>query len=206
MGQSSIVCVEGSIRWYHGKSVKIKDTWVCATHKTVLELYDMELHQKISVPNYQKLKTHGKEEERSETSFTKLWREAWENWIWSRGLESKGNHWSWMRKRYLLPVERKRPVFARRPLQFPPTKPKIVRKNQNTPPPQSSEPVLARRRSVSRKRSIRGKSNHGSILRQPCRYYLKGTCTRTSCECWHPPECHHNWVCITRFRCTRFSR
>ena len=25
----------------------------------------------------------------------------------------------------------------------------------------------------------RGKSNHGSILRQPCRYYLKGTCTRT---------------------------
>ena len=45
---------------------------------------------------------------------------------------------------------------------------------------------------VSRKtpRSIRGKSNHGSILRQPCRYYLKGTCTRTSCEYWHPPECH----------------
>ena len=25
--------------------------------KTVLELYDMEFHQKISVPNYQKLKT-----------------------------------------------------------------------------------------------------------------------------------------------------
>ena len=25
--------------------------------KTVLELYDMEIHQKISVPNYQKLKT-----------------------------------------------------------------------------------------------------------------------------------------------------
>ena len=36
------------------------------------------------------------------------------------------------------------------------------------------------------KRSIRGKSNHGAILRQPCRYYLKGTCT---CEYWHPPEC-----------------
>ena len=25
--------------------------------KTVLELYDMEIHQKISIPNYQKLKT-----------------------------------------------------------------------------------------------------------------------------------------------------
>ena len=51
------------------------------------------------------------------------------------------------------------------------------------------EPSLSRGRSVSKKRSIRGKSNHGSILRQPCRCYLKGTCTRTPCEYWHPPEC-----------------
>ena len=27
------------------------------------------------------------------------------------------------------------------------------------------------------------------ILRQPCRYYLKGTCTRSPCEYWHLPEC-----------------
>ena len=53
----------------------------------------------------------------------------------------------------------------------------------------SSEPTASRGRSVSKKRSIRGKSNLGSIQRQPCRYYLKGTCTRTSCEYWHPPEC-----------------
>ena len=52
-----------------------------------------------------------------------------------------------------------------------------------------SEPALPRGRSVSRKRSIRGKSNHGSFLQQPCRYYLKGTCTRTSCEYWPLPEC-----------------
>ena len=52
-----------------------------------------------------------------------------------------------------------------------------------------SEPTVSRGRSVSRKRSIRGKSNHGAILRQPCSYNLKGTCTRTSCEHWHPPEC-----------------
>ena len=52
-----------------------------------------------------------------------------------------------------------------------------------------SETSMTRGRSVSRKRSIRGKSNHGSILRQPCRCYLKGTCTRTSCEYWQPPEC-----------------
>ena len=52
-----------------------------------------------------------------------------------------------------------------------------------------SEPTISRGRSLSRKRSIRGKSNHGSILRQPCRYCLKGTCARTPCEYWHPPEC-----------------
>ena len=43
---------------------------------------------------------------------------------------------------------------------------------------------------MSKKRGIQGESNHGSILRQPRRYYLKGTCTRSPCECWHPPECH----------------
>ena len=43
---------------------------------------------------------------------------------------------------------------------------------------------------MSRKRSIQGKSNPGMILRQPCRYYLKGTCTRTPGEHWHPCECH----------------
>ena len=53
-----------------------------------------------------------------------------------------------------------------------------------------SEPSLPRGRSVSKKRSIQGKSNHGAILRQPCRYSLKCTCTRSPCEYWHPPECH----------------
>ena len=52
-----------------------------------------------------------------------------------------------------------------------------------------SEPSMTRGLSVSRKSSIRGKSNPGIILRQPCRYYLKGTCTRSLCEYWHPPEC-----------------
>ena len=42
-----------------------------------------------------------------------------------------------------------------------------------------SEPSVSRGRSVSRKRSIRGNSNHGAILRQPCRCHLKGTCTRS---------------------------
>ena len=47
--------------------------------KTVLELYDMEIHQKISMPNYQKMKTIVKKENRSEATITKLQRQAWEN-------------------------------------------------------------------------------------------------------------------------------
>ena len=49
-----------------------------------------------------------------------------------------------------------------------------------------------------RERRIRGKSNHGSIARQTCRYYLKGICTRTPCEYWHPPECQ---FCETKTGC-----
>ena len=52
-----------------------------------------------------------------------------------------------------------------------------------------SEPSVSRGRSVSRKRNIQGKCNPGVILRQPCRYCLKETCTRTLREYWHPPEC-----------------
>ena len=58
---------------------------------------------------------------------------------------------------------------------------------------------MIRGRSVSKKRSIRGKSRHGSILRQPCRCYLRGTCARMSCEYWHPLE---SSVC---FRITRLK-
>ena len=82
----------------------------------------------------------------------------------------------------------KRSVFARRPMQFPTRDPRSCAKPEHTAATPSG-PTISRGRSVSRKRSIRGKGSHGSILRQPCRYYLKGTCTRTSCEYWHPPEC-----------------
>ena len=40
--------------------------------KTVLDLYDLEIHQKLSVPNFLKIENHGAEEFRSEISITKL--------------------------------------------------------------------------------------------------------------------------------------
>ena len=39
--------------------------------KAVLELYDMEIHQKISMPTFQKLKTNVEKGHGSETSITK---------------------------------------------------------------------------------------------------------------------------------------
>ena len=102
---------------------------------------------------------------------------------------SQGIKWHGQRKRYLLPVESKRLVFERRlECRF-----RHESKNHTQKPEHKaatpSEPSVSRGRSVSRKRSIRGKSNHGAILRQPCRYYLRGNSTRTSCGYWLTPEC-----------------
>ena len=58
--------------------------------KTVLELYDMEIHQKISTPNYQKIEDNGEKKYGSETSNTKFWRHKWGVWDRSSGCESQG--------------------------------------------------------------------------------------------------------------------
>ena len=57
----------------------------------------------------------------------------------------------------------------------------IVHKNQNV----SRHTFRALGVTRSKRVSIKGESNRGSILRQPCRYYLKGTCTRSLCGYWH---------------------
>ena len=44
-------------------------------------------------------------------------------------------------------------------------------------------------KNASRTRSPRGKSPSGRMFRLPCKDYLKGTCTNSFCEKWHPPEC-----------------
>ena len=60
-------------------------------------------------------------------------------------------------------------------------------------------------RKTSRTRCPRGKSPSGRMSRWPCKDYLKGTCTTSFCEKWHPPEClfykHHTIgsVCVSWF-------
>ena len=56
-------------------------------------------------------------------------------------------------------------------------------------PPSGPLSSKTRARSVSRKRNARGRSQSEKFNRPPCKYFLKGTCTKYPCEYWHPPEC-----------------
>ena len=57
------------------------------------------------------------------------------------------------------------------------------------PNPSPSSFMQQNERNASRTRSPRGKSPSGRLSRWPCKDYLKGTCTNSFCEKWHPPEC-----------------
>ena len=156
--------------------------------RTVLELYEMEIHQKISIPNHRKLKTMVKRSfdqklrlrnfdarhEKIETGAVIKNQKA------LKGVEGgKGVCYQWKEKGQC--SKRDGCSFRHESND---------RAQKPTPKgATNSEPSTTRGRSVSRKRSIRGKSNHGAILRQPCRCYWKGSCTRSPCENWHPPEC-----------------
>ena len=150
--------------------------------KTVFELYDMEIHQKISVPNYQKLRStvkrrtdqklrlrifdarHGKIKSQAVVKNRKgiIGADGGKGICYQCSKGDQCSFWHESNDR------------AQKP------SPKAA-----TP----SEPSMSRCRSVSKKRSMQGKSNLGMKLRQPCRYDLKGTYTRSPCEYWHPPEC-----------------
>ena len=152
-----------------------------AQFKTVLELYDMEIHQKISMPKYQKLRTmvkrsidqrlrlrnfdsrHG----RIETGAVVKNRKR------MSGVEGgKGTCYRWKEKGQC--SEGDQCSFRHE------SNDRAPKPDHNAATP--SEPSLSRGRSVSRKRSMRGKSNHEVILGQPCRFCLKGTCARSPCE------------------------
>ena len=87
--------------------------------KTVLELYDMEIHQKISMPNCQKLKTMVKKSTDQKLLLPNFDAMHGRNETGAMIKNRKGEKWHREMIRHLLPMERKRPVFERRPMQFP---------------------------------------------------------------------------------------
>ena len=64
---------------------------------------------------------------------------------------------------------------------------KRAKSTQPNPPPRFS--TRQNERNASRTQSPRGNSPSGRMFRLPCKDYLKGTCTNSSCEKRHPPEC-----------------
>ena len=82
-----------------------------------------------------KVENNGEEEKRSETSITKLWRQAWENWIRSRGKESDGTKWALKEEKVSVTSGKKKTSVRRETDAVSATRPKIVRKIQNTLPP-----------------------------------------------------------------------
>ena len=163
--------------------------------KTVLELYYMEIHQKISMPNFQKLRTmverrinlrvrnfdarHGKIETgavvKSRRGSGGIERGQGECYQWrEKGQCSNGDQCSFRHERN----DRAKPT----PKTAPPSEP---------PTPKT------RGRSASRKKK-RQRSQSGKFIRQPCKYIWKGTRTESPCEFWHPPECQ---VCMCESGC-----
>ena len=155
--------------------------------KTVLELYDLEIHQKKIGPDYHRLKTMVKRSieqdlrnknfrarngsyERNAVVKNQVTKQRGQRilgdcWQWeANGQSSKGDNCSFRHD--------------------------ISKRAKMTQPnPSRSSLMQQNERKTSRTRSPRGKSPSGRMSRWPCKDYLTGTCTNSFCEKWHPPEC-----------------
>ena len=155
--------------------------------KTVLELYNLEIHQRKARPDYHRLKAmvqrsieqnlriknfgarNGNYERNAVVKNQKTkqrgQRTSGECWQWkANGQCSKGDNCSF-----------RHDINKRAKLTQPnPSPSSFMRQNE---------------RNASRTRSPRGKSPSGRMSRWPCKDYLKGTCTNSFCKKWHPPEC-----------------
>ena len=87
--------------------------------KRIVEPYDMEIHLKIWMPNYQKLKTMVKRSMDQKLRLRNF--DARNERIENRGsgYESQGSKLSSKRTRSVLPMESNKAVFERRQVKFP---------------------------------------------------------------------------------------
>ena len=135
------------------ESVQIENLWVRATQKRSGIVRHGDSSEDIDA-QLSEVEDDGEMEYRSEITITKIWRQTWENWDRSNGQESKGIGWRWRRKRYLLPVERKRPMFEGKPVQFPAWEKQSCAETRTRMPPHFPSPrchevEVCRRKEVS---------------------------------------------------------
>ena len=155
--------------------------------KTVLELYDLESHQKTAEPDYHILKTMVKTS--IEQNLQKKNFEA-RNGIMRQKPWSRIKGQNSVDKEFLDIVGNGKPTGQCTKgdnCSFRHEINKRAKSTQPNPSPRSSTQQSVK--NASRTRSPRGRNPSGKMARLPCKDYLKGTCTTPFCEKWHLPEC-----------------
>ena len=155
--------------------------------KTVLELYNMEVHQKKAGPDYHRLKTMVKrsiEENLRMKNFEARNGNYETNAVVKnqgtkqRGQRTLGDCWQWKTNGQCSEGDN---CSSRHDIN---KRAKLTKLN-----PSQSSFTQQNERTASRTRSPRGKSPSGRMSRLPCKDYLEGTCPTPFCEKWHLPEC-----------------
>ena len=156
-------------------------------HKTVLELYDLEIHQKKLGPDYHRLKTMVKrsiEQDIRNKNF------GIRNGNYEKNAVVKNQGTKQRLQRILgdcWQCEANGQCVKGDSCSF---RHDINKRGKVTPSnPSPNSFMQQNERKSSRTQSPRGKSPSGRMSRWPCNDYLKGICKNSFCEKWHPPEC-----------------
>ena len=145
--------------------------------KTVLELYDLEIHQKKIGPDYHSLKTMVKrsiEQEIRSKNFGNRIGNFEKNAVVKnqgtkqRGQRTLGDCWQWEANGQCSEGDN---CSFRHDIN--------KRAKMTSPNSSPSSFMQQNERNSSRTRSPRGKSPSGRMFRLPCKGYLKGTCTNS---------------------------
>ena len=155
--------------------------------KTVLDLYDLETHQKKLGPDYHRLKAMVKrsieQEIRNKNFGIRNGNFEKNAVVKNQGTKQRvqrilGDCWQWETNGQCVKGDN---CSFRHDIN------KRGKVTPSNPTPNSF--MQQNERKSSRTRSPRGKSPSGRKSRWPCKDYLKRTCTKSFCRKWHPPEC-----------------
>ena len=164
--------------------------------KTVLEMYDLEIHQKKLGPDYHRLKTMVKrsieQEIRNENFGIRNGNFEKNAVVKNQGTQQRVQRilrdcWQWETNGQCVKGDN---------CSFRHDMNKRGKVTPSNPSPNSF--MQQSERKSSRTRSPRGRSPSGRMSRWPCKDYLRGTCNNSFCEKGYPPEC---LFCKTKSGC-----
>ena len=155
--------------------------------RTVLELYDLETHQKKLGPDYHRLKAMVKrsidQEIRNKNFGARSGNFEKNAVVKNQGTKQRvqrilGDCWQWETNGQC--VKGNNCSFHH----------DMDKRGKSSPSNLSQNSFMQQsERKPSRTQSPRGKSPSGRMSRWPCKDYLRGTCNNSFCKRWHPPEC-----------------